>query len=56
MIEIYLMIFCAFIIVFIIVFIIFTVIDRILSGEWYTIYSVRYEHMRSVMRMWIGDI
>ena len=52
MIEIYLMIFCA----FIIVFIIFTVIDRILSGEWYTIYSVRYEHMRSVMRMWIGDI
>lgn len=51
MIKIYLMIFCA----FIIVFIIFAVIDRILSGEWYTIYSVRYEHMRSVMRIWMGD-
>lgn len=51
MIEIYFMIFCT----FIIVFVIFAVIDRVLFGEWYTIYSVRYEHMRSVMRMWIGD-
>lgn len=51
MIEACFMIFC----IFIIVFVIFAVIDKLLSGEWYTIYSVRYEHMRSVLRMWMGD-
>ena len=51
MIEVYFMIFCT----FIIAFVVFAVIDRVLSGEWYTIYSVRYEHMRSVLRMWVND-
>ena len=51
MIEVYFMIFC----IFIIAFVIFAVIDRVLSGEWYTTYSVRYEHMRSVLRMWTDD-
>ena len=51
MIEVYFMIFC----IFIIAFVFFAVIDRVLSGEWYTIYSVRYEHMRSVLRTWMSD-
>lgn len=51
MIEAYFMIFC----IFIIAFVVFAVIDRVLFGEWYTVYSVRHEHMRSVLRMWMGD-
>ena len=52
MIEVYFMIFCT----FIIAFVIFAVIEKVLFGEWYTTYNVRYEHMRNIMRMWIGDI